>query len=245
MRCDALSFDLDGTLIDYADSSLRALEAIGGHRSDLPRWYEVSAGVESALDRGLLPVEEFDHDRIRRFHAACHGRRLSASELDGLVAVRRSTVLGAVRLYPDAVRLLRSIEALGVPCIAVSNSYAALRDDIVERLGLSAYFTHVRFCGDGVHRKPAGEAFAEGLALLGDALGTTAVRVVHIGDEFDADVVGALNAGVRGVHVNRSGRTCAHTGVCVPSLDVPLERHADGSFLFDASTPARSARSEP
>ncbi|MFJ8748401.1 HAD family hydrolase [Streptomyces sp. NPDC102441] len=243
MRCDALSFDLDGTVIDYSVSSMRALEAIGGHRSVLPQWYEVSAGSEAALDRGLLSVEEFEHDRIRRFHEACYGRHLSGSELSDLVAVRRSTVLESVRLFPDAVRMLRSIEALGIRCVAVSNSFAGLRDDIVDRLGLAKYFSYVQFCGDGAHRKPDGEAFSEGLRVLG----LPAARVVHIGDEFDADVMGARNAGLQGVHINRSGVVCSHAGVCVPSLDVPLERHADGFAVrfgpdsaAEESGPARS-----
>ncbi|WP_371617715.1 HAD family hydrolase [Streptomyces sp. NBC_00454] len=241
MRCDALSFDLDGTVIDYSVSSVRALEAIGGHRSDLRRWYELSAPSESALDRGLLSVDEFEPDRIRRFHEVCYGRHLSESELSDLVAVRRSTVLESVSLFPDAVRLLRSIEKAGMKCIAVSNSFAGLRDDIVDRLGIAKYFSHVRYCGDGLHRKPTAEAFSDGL----EALGTPAARVVHIGDEFDTDVVGARNAGLRGVHINRSGGTCSHTGVCVPSLDVPLERIDDGFFVQFGDISEGSARSEP
>lgn len=231
MRCDALSLDLDGTIIDYSVSTIRALEAIGGHSSALPKWCEVSAGVEYALDRGLLPVAEFERDGIRRFHDACYGRQLSESELCDLVAVRRSTVLGSVRLFPDAARFLSSTEMLGIRCIAVSNSFAGLRDDIVDRLGLAKYFSYVKFCGDGVHRKPEGEAFSDGLKMLGGP----AASVVHMGDEFEADVLGARNAGLQGVHVNRSGGVCSHTGshagVCVSSLDFSLERHDDGLSL--------------
>lgn len=238
MRCDALSLDLDGTVIDYSVSSVRALEAIGGHRSDLSKWYELSVPSETALDRGLLPVEEFEHDRIRRFFDVHHGRHLSESELRELVAARRDAVLESVGLYPDAVRFLESAAALGVPCIALSNSYAGLRDDIVDRLGIAGYFTYVQYCGDGVHRKPDREAFSDGLAVLG----VPAARVVHIGDEVGTDVLGARNAGLQGVHVNRSGADCSHDGFCVASLDATLERHADGSFEF--RNLARSARSE-
>ncbi|MCJ1677463.1 HAD-IA family hydrolase [Streptomyces sp. APSN-46.1] len=226
MRCDALSLDLDETLIDYSVSSPRALEAIGGRRSDLPRWYEVSAQADRDLDRGLLPVEEYERERIRRFHDACHGRSLSASELDELVARRRGAVLASVRLFPDAVRFLDTVAALGIRCVAVSNSFAALREDIVRHLDLAKYFSHITYCGDGVHRKPAMEAFSGGLAALGGA-----EAVVHIGDEYEADVIGAGNAGLQGVHVNRSGGGCAHAGACVASLDVSLERHAHGVLL--------------
>ncbi|MFE0775979.1 HAD-IA family hydrolase [Streptomyces sp. NPDC058861] len=230
MRCDAFSLDLDETLIDYSVSSVRALEAIGGHRSDLPRWHEVSARADRDVNRGLLPAEEYERDRIRRFHEARHGRSLPAPELDDLVAARRAAVLASVRLFPDAVRFLASAEELGVPCVAVSNSFAVLREDIVRRLDLARHFAHIKYCGDDVHRKPAKQAFSDGLAALGGA-----EAVVHIGDEYEADVVGAGNAGLRGVHVNRSGTGCAHAGACVTSLDVSLERHAHGHFVrFDS-----------
>ncbi|WP_256103232.1 HAD family hydrolase [Streptomyces sp. ODS05-4] len=237
MRYEALSFDLDGTLIDYSVSSARALEAIGGHRSDLPVWYEVSAGVEAALDRGLIPVAAFERDRIRRFHRVRFGRPPSEAELRGLVAARRDAVLDAVRVFPDAARLLASAAALGVECVAVSNSYAALREEILDRLDLARAFSHVAFCGDGAHRKPDRRAFAAALGVLG----RPAESVLHIGDEVDADVVGARNAGLAGVHVRRSGGVCAPHGVCVPSLDLVLERRGRGftaRFGTDAAAPA-------
>lgn len=231
MRCDALSLDLDGTVIDYSVSTIRALEAIGGHRSALPQWAEVSTGAERALNEGALSVEEFERDRIRRFHDLCYGRHLSESELCDLVAGRRSSVLDSVSLFPDAVQLLESIEVLGLRCIAVSNSFAGLREDIVHRLGIAKYFSYVEFCGDGVHRKPDGEAFSGALQILGGP----AAHVVHIGDEVHADVIGARNAGLQGVHVNRSGAVCSHTGDCVPSLDVSLERREDGFLVHFGS----------
>ncbi|WEH39577.1 HAD family hydrolase [Streptomyces sp. NBC_01218] len=237
MRCDAISFDLDETLIDYSVSSVRALEAIGGRPSDLPRWYEASARADREMNRGALPAAEYDDERIGRFHAACHGRSPSASELRDLVDRRRDAVLTHVRLFPDAVRFLASVRAHGITCVAVSNSFAVLREDIVRRLGLETHLTHVTYCGDGVHRKPAKEAFADGLAALGGA-----DAVVHIGDEYEADIVGAGNAGLQGVHVNRSGGRCAHAGTCVTSLDLPLERRENGLHLGAVTGPRQGYR---
>lgn len=227
MRCAALSLDLDETVVDYSESTLRALEAIGGHRSDLALWRAVSARAESALDEGALPVEELDRVRIRRFHEACSGRSPSEHELSALVAARRAAVLGSVRAFPDALRLLDAAASLGLRCIAVSNSYAALREGIVERLGLARYFTHVTFCGDGPDRKPDATAFHSGL----QALGCPAELLVHIGDELRSDVGGARAAGAQGVHLDRSGGGCRHAEPCLTSLDASIEHHRSGPVL--------------
>lgn len=234
MRCDALSLDLDDTVIDYSLSSVRALEAIGGRGSDLPLWSEVSAGVESDLNRGLLSVEEFERERIRRFYDVHYGRTLSGAEVGELVSVRRRSVLESVALFPDAVRFLRTVEMLGIKCIAVSNAFAELRQDIIDGLGLARHFVHMKFCGGGGVRKPDGESFSDGLGILGAEPG----RVVHIGDEVDADVMGARNAGLSAVHVNRSGGGCSHVGACVPSLDVSLGRH-EGDVVVQVGSKVR------
>lgn len=225
MRCDGLSLDLDETVVDYSVSTVRALAAIGGSPSDLALWRAVSARAEEELDAGATSVAEFERSRVRSFHHERSGRILAESELIRLVAARCSSVLESVRVFPDALRLLERARALGLRCIAVSNSYSALRDGVVDRLGLAPYFAHVTFCGDGGPRKPDARAFDGGL----QALGCPPERLVHIGDELGSDVVGARNAGAQGVHLNRSRADCRHAEPCIASLDLPLER--DGSAV--------------
>ncbi|MGW6128954.1 HAD family hydrolase [Cellulomonas sp. NPDC055163] len=237
MQCDALSLDLDETVVDYSVSTVDALEAIGGGPADLALWRTVSARAERALDEGAIPVTELDRARVRSFHHERSGRVLAEHELTRLVAARRAGVLESVRVFPDALHLLERARGLGLRCIAVSNSYSALRDAIVHRLGLAPYFTHVTFCGDGGPRKPDGRAFDAGLRALGCPPG----RLVHLGDELRSDVVGARNAGAQGVHVNRARAGCRHAEPCIASLDVPLERHGRGAVVhLDEATAARA-----
>ncbi len=227
MHCDGLSLDLDETVVDYFVSTVRALGAIGGSPADLALWRAVSARAEKALDEGAISVAELERTRVRSFHHELSGRILAEPELTRLVAARRSSVLESVRVFPHALRLLDRARVLGLRCIAVSNSYSALRDGVVDRLGLAPYFTHVTFCGDGGPRKPDGRAFDDGLR----ALGCPPERLVHIGDELGSDVVGARNAGAQGVHLNRSRADCRHAEPCIASLDVPLERDGSGAVV--------------
>lgn len=227
MQCDVLSLDLDGTLIDYSVSTVRALEGIGGSAADLRWWHKVSADSETAVEQGRLSIDEFEHDRVRAFYDQCIGRQLTDDELDDLVAVRRSCVLKHVRLYPDAMHFLEITKILGLRCVCLSNSYTELRDTIIRQLDVSKYFTDIIFCGSREFRKPDQRAFAE----VERAIDSRTQEIVHIGDEVATDVVGAKNSGWQTVHVNRSGDSCSHEGLCVTSLDVTFQKYQGGTVL--------------
>jgi HAD superfamily hydrolase (TIGR01549 family) len=111
-------------------------------------------------------------------------------------------------LYPDAEPTLIRLRADGYSLGVISNAPADT-GRVVEILGISNYFDTVVISGAVGYSKPHPEIFRIALRNLevnpGEAL--------HVGDVYEADVIGARNAGVEGVLIDRDGTR--------PELDCP------------------------
>ncbi len=116
------------------------------------------------------------------------------------------------RAYPDAAPALRELRARGVRLVVVSNWDASLQERL-EETGLAPLVDAAVASAEIGHAKPAGAIFAHALALAG----APAAAALHAGDSLDADVAGALAAGLRAVLVARDGPVPAPAGVPVVS----------------------------
>jgi FMN hydrolase / 5-amino-6-(5-phospho-D-ribitylamino)uracil phosphatase len=98
-----------------------------------------------------------------------------------------------VVLYDDALAALERLSKR-FPLMALTNGNADL-----ERIGLGAYFQgSVTARSLGV-AKPDRRIFHHACELLGLA----PAQVLHIGDDFDLDVIGAVNAGLQAMWLRR------------------------------------------
>jgi putative hydrolase of the HAD superfamily len=124
------------------------------------------------------------------------------------------TLLAALhfRAYPDAAPALRALRALGARLVVVSNWDVSLHERLDET-GLAPLVDAVVASAEVGHAKPDGAIFA--LAL--ERAGVPAAAALHAGDSLDADVAGALAAGLRAVLVARDGAAAA-------PADVPVVR---------------------
>jgi putative hydrolase of the HAD superfamily len=122
------------------------------------------------------------------------------------------TLLAALRFraYPDAAPALRELRALGHTLVVVSNWDAALHERL-EETGLAPLVDAAVSSAELGHAKPDRAIFAHALELAG----APAAAALHAGDSPDADVAGALAAGLRAVLVARDGRRDAPDGVPV------------------------------
>jgi putative hydrolase of the HAD superfamily len=124
------------------------------------------------------------------------------------------TLLAALhfRAYPDAAPALRELRALGARLVVVSNWDVSLHERLDET-GLAPLVDAVVASAEVGHAKPDGAIFA--LAL--ERAGVPAAAALHAGDSLDADVAGALAAGLRAVLVARDGAVAAPADVPVVS----------------------------
>jgi FMN hydrolase / 5-amino-6-(5-phospho-D-ribitylamino)uracil phosphatase len=197
-----LSFDLDDTLwpvgpvIAAAESALlswlrdRYPLTVSGH--DIESLRALRAQVTGRFPEHGHDLTFLRHRALKDlFGAAGHAESLADEALEVFFAARNR-----VEFYDDvrpALMRLRSRYRL----FAVSNGNADLR-----RCGIADLFAgHITASAAGA-AKPDARIYA---ALL-EMAGVEAHQVLHIGDDPLADVVGAMQAGMQAVWLNRDAR---------------------------------------
>ncbi|HEY6537779.1 MAG TPA: HAD family hydrolase [Candidatus Dormibacteraeota bacterium] len=112
------------------------------------------------------------------------------------LALQRAWVSGVAPI-PEAGAVLAELRVRGLRLALCSNApYPAEQMlDQLEQLGLRAYFDAVVFSGAVGWRKPHPRIFMEMLRRLG----LPASQVWFVGDEWDADILGARAVGMRAI----------------------------------------------
>lgn len=118
-----------------------------------------------------------------------------------------------VELFEDALPALEWLAAR-YPVVALSNGNAD-----VHRVGLGRHFQAALSAREFGVGKPDARIFH----AAAQAAGAGAAEVLHIGDDAQLDVVGALGAGMQVAWLNRAGNTWDHA---------PLQPHATVSDLL-------------
>ena len=129
-------------------------------------------------------------------------------------------------LYDDVVPTLQDLRDSDFKLVIVSNWESTL-DPLTERLGIAEYFDAVVASHDVRVRseKPDPHIFNYALA----AVGASAEEVVHVGDTYEADVVGAEGVGIRPILLDRDGTQTGRSDETIQRLsELPelLKKHA-------------------
>lgn len=103
-------------------------------------------------------------------------------------------------LYDDTVPTLQYLRDAGFKLAIVSNWDTPL-DPLMERLGIAHYFDTITASHDERVRsaKPDPHIFEYTLK----AVGVSAEETVHVGDTYEADIIGAKNVGIRPILIDR------------------------------------------
>jgi putative hydrolase of the HAD superfamily len=215
VRRRAVLLDAMGTLLGFADPAPRL-------RDGLRARLGVDVGAEPA--RAAIRAE-IAHYRAH-LHLGRDARSLAALRADCAEAMRPALgpaadapgeVLTAALLdalafsaYPDAAPALRALREAGWARVVVSNWDASLHERLAET-GLAELLDGAIASAELGAAKPDGAIFARGLALAGAAAGDA----WHVGDDVQADVEGAVAAGIRAVLIARDRDPPALDGVPV------------------------------
>ena len=204
LKADVVVFDLDDTL--YEEMSF----VRGGFRA-VAAWLEREVpGARAEKCYEWMLDELARNGRGRVFDAVLErlGRRASRRMVAACVQVYRRQE-PKLRLYPDAERALRSLDAAGVPVYIVTDGHPGVQSAKLRALGLAGR-TSIRRCyltrRYGLrHEKPSPYCFLR----ISERESVPPGRVVYVGDNPCKDFVGIRPLGFRTVRVMRG----AHAGV--------------------------------
>ncbi|MGA5562980.1 HAD family hydrolase [Streptomyces platensis] len=206
MPLHAVLWDLDDTLFDYTGSDragvlrhLRTeglLDTYGGEEAALERW---RTAMETEFARFLAGEVGFlDHRRGRA--RTFLGTPLSDTEADAWFGRYLAHYEASWTLFPDSAPALAALAPL-IRQAVLSNATTANQERKLAALGIRTRFEAV-FCADELGcAKPAAEAFTGAC----QALGLTPGEVVYVGDRLDIDALGARDAGLTAVWLDRAG----------------------------------------
>jgi phosphoglycolate phosphatase len=177
LRCRAVIFDLDGTLVDafaaVADALNAAREAFGLPPQTLDAVRrQVGWGLADLLTRNVGPERVPEARRLFEDHYAANH-------------------LGRTQLLPGAAEALEDLARRGARLGVASNKPPVFSRELLERLGLAPLLGAILGPGPGVPPKPDPAMLREVCARLG----TVPAETLYVGD-MPLDVESAERAGM-------------------------------------------------
>lgn len=200
----AVLFDVDDTLVDHARAQragLDAVLAVDGLVADAAAQVRWNALVDATFARYLAGELTFDQQRRVRVREMT-GRDLDDDEAERWVAANVAGFEAALTVFDDVVPALdRIIRLPGVRLGAFSNVDGTFTRRKLGLVGLLDRFDVVLGVEDVGAPKPAPEPFW----AMCRALGAEPAEALHVGDRWATDALGAADAGLTGVWLDRPG----------------------------------------
>ena len=215
MHYKDLFIDLDDTLYDTHGNSMIALKKLFDERN----WKEIMPSYEAfrdayfatnvdvwakyahgEIDRNTLIVERYRRP-VTEMVRQCGGDTswitpqwcVEASNRYGdLISREPGTV-------PGAKQLLEYLRQKGYRLHICSNGFHEVQSRKLKSAGLDGYFATIILSEDAGVNKPHKEFFDYAFAKTGAERATT----IMIGDHYDTDIAGAINAGLDTIFFNR------------------------------------------
>jgi len=203
-----LLLDIDDTLVDTRGAFRHALLRVadeylndGLDPDEVVRfWREDRSGWYRAHTRGEMSHREQRKRRANELHAAYGGPEMDDAAYDIWDDGFERHFREGWRPFADAMPLLERLDSLGIPYGAVTNAALDYQELKLAACGLERVplFVGVDTYGVG---KPDARVFLEGCRRLELEPGD----VAYVGDEPDVDAVGAADAGLTGIWLDRPG----------------------------------------
>lgn len=187
-----ICFDADGTLLDYDSSEAWALEqACKRHglafcNDTVERYRKINKRLWDALEQGKIEIERLKKERfIKTFPSVSEEEALSLSKTYLFYLQKAGFLIeGAEEVLKNLYGRYR--------LILLSNGLAATQEGRLKAAGIYHYFDSVITSESAGYAKPDKRIFDA--ALKGAK--SKAEEALMVGDNFNADIEGAINAGM-------------------------------------------------
>ncbi|MBK1786867.1 HAD family hydrolase [Prauserella cavernicola] len=191
--------DIDDTLIDFTAAGRRSLEALIGSADAWHHWELVTDAYVAKVVSGELDYAEMHARRTQAFLAE-RGTNVGLAEAAELETRRKELLRESWRLFDDVLPCLEWLVAAGVRVAAVTNASGDHQRDKLAGLGLARFFDYVAIAGEMGVAKPDQVMFHS----VCFKLDCEPSEAVHIGDKLRTDAIGARDAGLGGVWLDRT-----------------------------------------
>lgn len=196
----AVCLDIDDTVVDFTASARTALSALVGRDDMWTQWQRITDEHV-----GRVVAGEMDYQTMRRARTKAFLADMGALLDDDLVATLEDRRLTAMcsdwRPFGDALPCLEWLRAAKLKVAAVTNGSGTHQHTKLADAGLAEYFDEVIIAGELGAAKPDPMIFETACVRLG----VRSDQAVHIGDRLEVDAVGARDAGMHGIWLDREG----------------------------------------
>ncbi|HUX65796.1 MAG TPA: HAD family hydrolase, partial [archaeon] len=194
----SIGFDLDGTLMDHRGAARAAInrwltERSWSHAGDAGEaWLRLEDTHFAAFTAGAISFQEQRRRRLVDFLIQI-GVEPHDHNLDELFEEYVALYELSWVAFPDVVNTLDLLRESGVMLAVLTNGQQVQQEAKLIRIGIRDRFDVVLASSELPKGKPSQQAFD----ALCAALSSPANSVLFVGDDLDADVGGALAAGLR------------------------------------------------
>jgi putative hydrolase of the HAD superfamily len=202
-----LFFDLDHTLWDFDANAKETL-------LEIYTFFELEGkGIHPFIDfykhylhhneilwdryhKGFISSEELKWKRMWRTMLEF---KIGSEQLARDMSVKFLEILPTKKiLFPHTIEILDYLQARGYTLHLITNGFEKTQWSKINNSGLSKYFTHMITSEASNSLKPKKEIFEYAL----NKAGATLPESIMLGDNLDADIQGAINAGMDCIFVN-------------------------------------------
>lgn len=202
-------FDLDHTIWDFDTNSRHTLEELYT-KLDLPSKgvHDFELFLEKYLYHNNRLWERYHKGHIKQSELRTKRMWLTLLEFkigDPKLAqdLSEQFLIGLPtrkQLFPDTITVLDYLKNKNYELHLITNGFDKVQHSKLQHAAISTYFGEVITSERSNSLKPAKEIFDYALQLTG----ATATSSIMIGDNIEADIKGAHNAGIDQIHMNHT-----------------------------------------
>ncbi|GGB39683.1 haloacid dehalogenase [Flexivirga endophytica] len=219
----AVLLDIDDTLVDTTSAMIGAgvvgMAAVWPEQD--PQWHE-HASVRFRTDPGgffrRYTAGELDFETMRAHRlaevGAAHGLPVPSRALEMYEEAFRPAFLARQHRYDDVLPFLRACDEVGIAVGALTNSSEDATLPKLEATCLADRFGALVTRDTLGFGKPDARVFRAAC----ERLGSEPSRTAYIGDEWEADIVGARDAGLHPIWLRRRGDNTPGAPLDVPFI---------------------------
>lgn len=208
MKYDHLFFDLDHTLWDFDSNAKDCLEELytvfnlRGRAIEFDSFYQVYLGHNAILwsrfEKGYMTAEELKWKRMWR---TLLDFKIADEELSKEISAYYLEILPTrKRVFDYTFEILNYLTDKGYQLHLLTNGFEKTQRKKLESSNLTSYFKTIITSEISNSMKPKKEIFDFALKQVKGSLENS----IMIGDNIDADIAGAQNAGMDCIYVNHT-----------------------------------------